>query len=319
MSTTLKQYISYITKHGLARNNRFEVLIPLPDKLIDAMKEGQEEDEEKRSKRWTDSKVFKTIRTFMGGSGEVTRGLALMVEDTFVPSKSLTTTDVRYNGDFYRIPFANTYDNHEFIFRVSRDFYEKDIIDKWMKFIFDPVSHNVQYYDDFTTNITINVLNNQDQVVYSVMLIDAFPMTCSPMQLSNNAQNDYMRLITMFAYRRWLTTEEYKDTKGGIADSLSQTPLGPIITPILSNPAVQAALQVIEDNTGIDLDGEAANIYNQIDAIVRGATGSSPNKIASLLNGIKAQIALNDKLSVAQIGQLIELINKATGKLGGNP
>lgn len=312
---TLQQFISHVSKHGLATTNRFRVVIPLPEMLD---RKTANVNQEKTSSIFG-SDVIKFVQSYVGsGTTEISRGLDIMVEESPLPAKTLATTEIKYNSDFQKIPYYNVYDDLRFSFRCSKDMYEKNIIDEWMNTIFNPVTHEIEYYDNYVTNITIEQLNNQDNVVYSVILKGAYPMICNEIPLSNNERDTYALLSVNFAYSRWIRVGEDEDldeSQSGLADALSQTPLGPSVTPILSNPAVERGLEVLEANTGIDLEGEAVNIYNQIDGIVRGTTGTSINKSISILNGIKGQISVNGEITDQQQAELIDIVDKILDKL----
>lgn len=303
MPSSFQEHLQYITKYSLARTNRFQVIIPLPEQL---QPETSNTEQDKTS-TFFGSDVVKKVASYLNGP-ELTRGLEIMLESTDMPGKNLATTEIKYNGDFYKLPYANTYEAQSFTFRCSRDMYEKNIIDDWMNMIFNPATHAIGYMDDYVTNITINQLNEQDEIVYSVILKDAFPTLCSPLAMSNEDKDTFARLQTEFMYRRWQKAEENANISDGVS-SLTQTPLGPIVAPVLSNPAVQNALSTVEDQTGLDLEGEAVNIYNNIDSIVKSTTGSSVNQSASVLEGMKAQIEVNDKISNDQKGTLINKVN----------
>lgn len=305
-----QEHFAHVLKHGLSRSNRFQILIPLPQALLG--KSANIEQSKTSTSMFGD--VIKLISSFNGTSTEVTRGLDLMIESTELPGKNLNTSDIRYNGDFYKIPYSVVYPAQQFTFRVSRDLHEKNLIDEWMNKIYNPITHEVAYMDDYCTNITINQLDEQDRIVYSVLLRDAFPMMCNPLNLSNEESNQFHRLATMFAYRRWERVGEGENMgQTGLLGSLSQTVLGPIVTPILSNPVVKEALSTFEGYTGINLEGEAVGIYNQINQVLLQTTGTSINDTAGLIGQIRAGIAVNGKLNNTQKAELIQI---ATGVLG---
>ena len=303
--SSFKEHIEYIIKHSLARTNRFQVIIPLPEALLPKTDNTSQE----KTSTFFGQDVIKYVSSFLGGGGsEITRGLEIMLESTELPGKNLTTTEVKYNGDYYKIPYANVYETQSFMFRCSRDMYEKNIIDEWMKLIFEPTSHAIGYMDDYVTNITINQLNEQDEIVYSVILKDAYPSLCAPISVSHEDRDNYARLQCQFMYRRWQKVEENINISDGVS-SLSQTPLGPVLAPFLSNPAVQRALDTIDNQTGLDLEGTAVDIYNQVDDLVKGTTGSSTNQTVSLIESIKAQVGLSGTVSDIQKSKLIEKID----------
>lgn len=312
MANELQEHISYLLKYGVARSNRFQVLIPLPNELLARINNTAQQ---KTSSWFGDDSVLSLINSFVGGSsGDVTRGLNLMIEQTEFPGKNLTTSNIKYNGDFYRQAYAVVYGMAPFTFKVTRDMHEKNIIDEWMNLIVDPRTHEVRYMDEYAVDITINQLDEQDNVVYSVLLKDAFPTMCNPMTASNEEQNVIHRLTTIFAFRRWERVGELEN-KTGHYSSLSQTIFGPILAPILSNPAVQKALDIFEQSTGIDLEGEAVNIYNQVEQIVRNTTGSSVNTTVGVLGEIKARTENNQKIEPIQKAKILDIINKAIGAL----
>lgn len=296
-----KESIRNILNNGLAKPNRFNVVIELPNIMQDKVSNVDDE----KTNFFTEG--VEIIKKFIPGASNITRGLSYSVEQTELPGKSLTTTEVKYNGDFYKIPYGVIYGVHPFTFRVSRDSFEKNVIDDWMLNIYDSETHTVNYFNDYTSRIIIEQLDSNDRVVHSVVLIDAFPIISNAINLDQGENNTYERLMVQFAYRKWKPLEKLEG--GPLAGSLSQTPLGPFVAPILSNPAVQRGLEVLEKNTGIDLEGEAVNIYNTVDEVVRNTTGNSINEGVRILNGVKVDTQNNNRISAQNQSDIIGVID----------
>jgi hypothetical protein len=308
-----KEFQSHILKHGVSRTNRFRVLIPLPSGLTNQI--SQDKDKSKLAELFGD--VVKIIKVFTGPSTtEVTRGLDLMCTQTELPGKTINVSEAKYNGDVYKVGHSIMYAQQQFVFKVSSDMHEKNLIDSWQSLIINPHSHEVAYFNEYSTDITIFQLNQNDEVVHAVKLEGAFPVMFNPLTLSNNEMNNAHELMVQFAYTKW-TNLELDPAQADDVSSLSQTPLGPYIAPILSNPVVQRALDYVESTTGLDLEGEAVNIYNQIDGIVRETTGESINKTVGLLNSMKASISINDKITNNQAAELIDIVDGTLSKLTG--
>lgn len=304
---TFKEFQAHIKKHGVARTNRFQVLIPVPERLLPTAQEAEEEPQSNSIFAKAVRETVRVIQIFTGSSTtEMTRGLDLMCFHTEMPAKNLNISETKYNGDVHRVGHSILYGQQQFSFKVSGDMYEKNIIDAWMNLVVDPVTHEVAYQSDYVTNITINQLDEKDQIIYSIVLNDAFPVVSNPLTLSNAESNNSHELMVLFAYKNWLPADIQKPSNE--ATSLMQTPLGPYLAPILSNPAVQRGLEYIENTTGLDLEGEALNIYNQVDDIVRATTGSSVNKSVGLLNSIMAAIQSNNTISGSQAAKLMDFI-----------
>lgn len=310
MTTSFKEKMGYMTKHGLASPNRFEVLIPIPPAL-----QQQSGNTNQSTTNFFDNEAVRLIRTFAGsGQVENTRGLAIMCAKAPLPGKTLSTVENRYNSDFQKNPYGIVYDDQEMVFYASGDMVEKNMLDAWMNLIVDPFTHEVSYLRDYTTNITIHQLDKNDRPVYTVILEEAYPYMVNSMDLDNASTNEIQRISVAWNFKRFIQPQnKEKDTGVG---ALSQTPLGPYITPILSNPAVQNAMDSLKKQ-GIDLEGEAVNIYNQVDSILQNTTGTSINKSVSVLESIKSGTQGNDKLSTSQQDQLSQIITDAIDKLKG--
>ncbi|MDX1532761.1 MAG: hypothetical protein R3230_00985 [Nitrosopumilaceae archaeon] len=313
---SFKEKIKHLTKYGIARPNRFNVVISLPTALEQLVNEKNAQNQDGGSflKPLIGEFGVNLVKEFMGSGTEIVRGLDIMCEDAELPGKSFSTSETKYNSDYLNAPFSITYTPITIKFVVSRDFLEKNIIDEWMNMIINPETHDISYYNDFISpSIEIQQLNEQDQVTHKVQLRDAFPSEVIAMPLSNTSRDDYHTLSVTFIYRNWRNLDTQQPT--GVV-SLSQTPLGPITTPILSNPVVQNATEFVERQTGGNLEGTAVDIYNQIDGIVRNTTGTSTNQSVSLLNGIKAETELNDDITETQKSDLLDIIDGTIQRLG---
>lgn len=312
---TLKEYTSNILQNGLARTNRFQVIIPVP--TIPELTAAAEDDSDSvfGKARGYIGEAMKVIRIFTGGgTAEYTRGLDLMCSQTELPGKTINTSETKYNGDVHKIGNSLMYGNQQFTFKVSRDMYEKTIIDQWMNMVVDPETHEIAYLDTYAVSINIFQLDESDQIMQAIELVDAFPVMVNPLTLSNSEHNNTHELMVQFAYRKWRNIDLSGEPGNGL-DSLMDTPLGPYLAPILTNPVVQRGLDYVKNATGIDLEGEAVNVYNQIDDIVKNTTGESINKSVGLLNQIKASLDVNDLLTRPQQEGLFDLVEGTINKL----
>lgn len=311
---SFKEHTAHILKHGISRTNRFQVLIPVPSKMQQAVTSDAELGKKTKLQEYF-TEAVKIIQVFTGGgTTEFTRGLDLMCSQTEIPGKTINISETKYNGDVHKIGNSIMYGNQQFVFKVSKDMYEKNIIDEWMNLIVDPKTHEIGYYNDYVVDITVYQLDTNDNIVHAIVLEDAFPVMSNPLTLSNLESNNTHELMVQFAYRKWRNAENEEESVSDL-DSLLDTPLGPYLSPILSNPVVQRGIEYVENATGIDLTGEAMNIYNQVDDIVKATTGESINKSVSLLNSIKATLGLNENVTPTQITQLLDLIEGTIDKI----
>lgn len=312
---SFKEYTANIMQNGLARTNRFQVLIPVPPILAYTTASEDDTDSTMGKIQGYIGEAIKVIRIFTGGgTAEYTRGLDLMCSQTELPGKTINTSETKYNGDVQKIGNSLMYGNQQFTFKVSRDMYEKTIIDEWMNMVVNPETHEISYLDVYAVNINVFQMDESDTITHAIELVDAFPVMMNPLTLSNSEHNNTHELMVQFAYRKWRNIDLSSKGDSGL-DSLMDTPLGPYLAPILTNPVVQRGLEYVKNATGIDLEGEAVNIYNQIDDIVKNTTGESINKSVGLLNQIMASLKTNDLLTRSQIDGLFDLVEGTINKL----
>lgn len=308
-----QEFIAHAQKHGFARPNRFRVIIPIPDAL---QPQSTNMVEKKSNIRKLFDEVLTVVRIFIGpGKTSFTRGLDLMCSQTELPGKTINVSESKYNGDVHKIGHSILYGNQQFVFKVSSDMHEKTIIDEWMKLVIDPTTHEVGYYKDYVSNITIIQLDENGNAMHSIVLEDAWPVMTNPLTLSNQDSNTIHELMAQFAYKRWYPAED--EEAGSPIDSLLKTPLGPFVSPFLSNPLVQRGLDYVKNATGLDLEGEALGIYKQIDTVVKNTTGQSTNKTVSILNNIAGNLSNNRHISNQQADGLIGLIEGTVRELKG--
>lgn len=118
-----------------------------------------------------------------------------------------------------------------FLAPKNNGLWEKSFFDDWLELISPtPQSTNVGYYnmeykDNYTTDITVNHYDTNGYRTYSVNLIDAFPISVNQLALSWQDES-ILRLTVEFAYTRWeRTTAVYAPNPGTNTQiSTSQNP-----------------------------------------------------------------------------------------------
>jgi len=220
------QFLSNINAHdGLARPNRFEVVIPIPKAigsmnsgfgtLVDAIRDPVG--------------TFKNIgikditSVFKGDSGlkdikdnldrsNTTRWLGFQCEQAELPGRSLLTIDQKIYGPTFKIPYQTQYNDITLNFLATNEFFERKLFEMWINGIMPTDSTNnlrfpkgsgySNYDQGYLTNITIIQYDDTIKRIYSVKLIDAFPLSVAPMGLSWGEEG-FHRVSVNFAYTRY--------------------------------------------------------------------------------------------------------------------
>jgi len=185
----LAGFISEVKNRNLARPNRFEVIITPPSSLS----------------------ASDTARAKL---------TSLFCEISNLPGIAITTKSQRIYGPAYQRPISLEYGGESIAmtFYMDSAFEIKTFFDRWIFSIVNPNNYNVSYDDSpdiknpkkYTTDITINQLNEKNLVVYSIKLIDAFPKVMNMMDLNMASTNQTHKLNVTFGYRKWTT--EYAES-----------------------------------------------------------------------------------------------------------
>lgn len=196
---SLSNFTQEVKSRNLARPNRFEVIFAAPASITD-------------------------------GGLEKARLVSLFCEISNLPGIAVTTKGQRIYGPAYQRPISLEYGGEaiSMTFYVDKDFTVKSFFDNWIFSIVNPNNFNVSYdensgnagFKKYTTDITINQLDEQNKITYSVKLIEAFPKVINMMDLNMSSTNQVHKLNVTFGYRKWTTP--YSESLGSKQNDVLQ-------------------------------------------------------------------------------------------------
>lgn len=166
-------FVSEIRQSSLARTNRFEVQVTVPQTL---------------QNRYQDARL-----------------VSLYCEQASFPMLNISTKAIKIFGPSYQRPVSSEYGGEgvSLTFHVDRDMRVKKFFDDWMHSIVGENDYLVNYADQYTSTIYIRQVDEEDNITYEIELIDAFPRSMNMMDLNHNTQSQTHRLTMLMAYRKW--------------------------------------------------------------------------------------------------------------------
>ncbi len=139
---------------------------------------------------------------------ETIERLAIQCEVAQLPGKSFSTQEQRIYGPVRKFPYTATFtSNIELTFRIGTDYHERSIFDEWQHNIMNRSTNMFGYYKDYVTDMIIHQFDTEDNRIYSVKLIEAWPEAIQPIQLSAESSSTYNRQTITFAFRQWEQTD----------------------------------------------------------------------------------------------------------------
>lgn len=310
-----RNFITQMLQRGLSRKNRFRVTIPLPPGIFDS-----------NATLANDGKAYRTnssfgdlfkqsariVNAFFGGTNQTSRSLQMMCMVASLPGVGIDTTPMTNNGNHIKMPNNKSNVDLDLSFLLANDYYEKSVMDKWKSLIFDPHTTKMGYYEDFVTDICIEQLDTEDQVVHRVYIVEAHPINFSSIELDKGATDQFNQYNISFSYNKVLSETEY-ETRSlssdflplGIADALTS---GDWET--AASKAGQLYRKVKEGN----FTGEALLAYKQLDQLVNNLAGISIQDFERISVGISRDIMGNDNLTAAEKTSLLGILQDVMEK-----
>jgi len=161
------------------------------------------------------------IGAFSGmGGGASPRELNILCSNATMPAKQVLTNDRRIGMEFQKVAYGYAVDDINMTFYLMNDYGIKDYFDSWRSTILDEFGQASNYKNEYAKTVTIHQLRQplkgfSKQVgpirfnaglgggsVYSVDLLEAFPIASSAIEL-NNELDGLVQLTVTFAYTNW--------------------------------------------------------------------------------------------------------------------
>lgn len=187
MSKSLNDFISEIKKDGLARQNRFSVLITTPKSLLNQQNN------------------LELVQLFC--------------EQAVLPSITFASQPIKTFGEDREVIYDRNFEDVTLTFLVDRNMYVKKFFDDWTDSIIDPYTRITGFYEQYSTRIIISVQDLNDKDVYTSVIYEAYPKNVAQIQLDNNSK-DVMKMTVTFAYKYHINFNN--PTAGGEPQVMSQ-------------------------------------------------------------------------------------------------
>ena len=212
MSFSPQLFLTNMKAHdGPAKPSRFEVILPIPSYINSFVGNSILEQLINLPNNIVSSvtDIFSAPQdpATRTTNASLSRYLALQCETAELPGRTIDTHEVKIYGPGFRVPNDSKYAGDINLgFICTNDFYERKLFDRWLEAIHPSDTNNLRFPKGETTrymcNITIIQYDDFIKKIYSVQLIDAFPIDIASQPLSWSEEN-FHRLSVRFAYQRY--------------------------------------------------------------------------------------------------------------------
>ena len=211
MSFSPQLFLTNMKAHdGPAKPSRFEVILPIPSYINSFV--GNSVLEQLIN---LPNNIVSSITDIFSApqdpatrttNASLSRYLALQCETAELPGRTLLTQDAKVYGPTFKVPYQSQYNDINLGFICTNDFYERKLFDRWIEAIHPSDTNNLRFPKGngtrYMCNITIIQYDDFIKKIYSVQLVDAFPIGVAAQPL-NWSEDNFHRLSVQFAYQRY--------------------------------------------------------------------------------------------------------------------
>ena len=183
---------------GMARPNRFYVIINPPQKLV-------------TTPGGPPSQLSQNTNNDLS-SGAMRENMQMMCNKITMPSRDINTAPHKTYGPKREMPYAYSFSGEiELTFFGDKFLRQRMFWENWQKTIFDGETHDMRYYDDYVGSIDIFQLGQFDakadddaRVTYAVRLYEVYPQIISPIEYTYGANNTIVEVPVTLNFRNWV-------------------------------------------------------------------------------------------------------------------
>lgn len=166
---SIGDFVSQVKAGAMARQNRFAIMFDLP-------------------KTMSNPQALKKVLLFC--------------DTVQLPGVNFSTIQNRTYGEFREVPYEKLYDNVNMTFYVDNDLKVKDLFDGWINQIQNPSTRNWSYYNDYTTTMSIEIQDINDNTRYELTMHECYPKNIGSINL-DQASKEVMKLPVTIQYKYW--------------------------------------------------------------------------------------------------------------------
>ena len=145
----------------------------------------------------------------LGGISNTIRKTSLACESISFPGRNIDTSpDTNKYGPVREIATGFSYAEVSATFRCSSDMREKRYFESWQRLSYDNITWSMQYYENYIGGVQIFQLDEEDNIMYGVELVEAFPKNIGAQTLDYSATDQIHKLPVTFSYRWWKNIED---------------------------------------------------------------------------------------------------------------
>ena len=142
------------------------------------------------------------VHSAMAPYNKISRDAVILCKTCNLPDRQLLTTETTFEyGRPKKLPYAEALSDIDFTFHLTQDMKMKSLFDDWMSIAISPTTGRGNYLGDYAVDLGIIVQDIQNQEIYKIKLIDAYPINITSVPLTHDA-NALLEVGATMTYSR---------------------------------------------------------------------------------------------------------------------
>jgi len=140
-----------------------------------------------------------------------------LVESATLPGRSISTSEFTTNRETMKNPYTFIDGEVSMTFILDNRYTMRKAFDRWMNDVLNVETYQLGYKhgnngDGYAKSITVKQQDKRLLTVYQVELLNAYPISISNIDLSNESENTISKLTVEFAYDKYRPIDTLLDS-----------------------------------------------------------------------------------------------------------
>jgi hypothetical protein len=120
-----------------------------------------------------------------------------------LPGENIATAERKTNGSPRKVGYGLTELDLSMTVILSASMMERDFFVLWQDLVYNKEFQNPYYYDDYIGSVIIRMFSHTGEISAEYELMEAYPISVSPVELSWDSQNQMATFNVEWSYRKW--------------------------------------------------------------------------------------------------------------------
>ena len=193
-------FLSAFSGNGPARANRYKIEFSMPQGIpVSGVFTNTN----------SETGSIQQFNSRMNGRGQI----STLCHTCTLPSREIQASTIGQWGPPYRVPTTSMYQPVAFSFYTGSDFGVREYFEVWQTAVCNISSNTFNFYNEFTSDIRISVLDTYNEEGYRVDLIECWPSSVGTIDLSYSNTDNLANVTVVMQYKYWRNSRD--DTRIG--------------------------------------------------------------------------------------------------------